>query len=220
MEAASIQSLPLPPPKFFPVSPRQENTASATRRRGWIGWKGKPCGAKCVTKFLLEETFIFSDAAAGIFEEEREDDTCINKCALAFPFLLSRFVRRSQFLSLFPCPSSVGSPSATGAALRSLFPVRSVRQGEGLQLPSERASWERLVESELWKCIIGGREGGKGGEGKHNKKALHIRGKCRKREDERAREEGSWNAAFIPKNGTRNVKCRAAAAARFLLSPP
>ena len=98
--------------------------------------------------------------------------------------------------------------------------MRSVRQGEGLQLPSERASWERLIESELWKCIIGGREGGKGGEGKHNKKALHIRGKCRKREDERAREEGSWNAAFIPKNGTRNVKCRAAAAARFLLPPP
>ena len=46
---------------------------------------------------------------------------------------------------------------------------------------SEGASWERLVESELWKCIIGGRGGGKGGEGKHNKKALHIRGKCRKR---------------------------------------
>ena len=84
MQAASIQSLPLPPPKFIPVSPRQENTASATRRRGWIGWRGKPCGAKCVTKFLLEETFIFSDAVTiGIFEEEREDDTCINKCALA-----------------------------------------------------------------------------------------------------------------------------------------
>lgn len=63
-----------------------------------------------MTKFLLE-TFIFSDAAAGIFEEEEdEDDTCINKCAAAFPLSLppslSLFVRRSQFLPIFPCPLS------------------------------------------------------------------------------------------------------------------
>ena len=124
--AASIQSLPLPPPKFFPISPRQqENAASATRRRGWIGWRGRPCGAKCVTKFLLEETFIFSDAAIGIFEE---DDTCINKCALAFPFLLSLSLC-APFTIPLPISMSVGSPSertGEGAALRSLFPVRSV----------------------------------------------------------------------------------------------
>ena len=93
--------------------------------------------------------------------------------------------------SLFPCPPSVGSPSATvGRGVKELVScaVGTPRRVSNCRA-SERASWERLVESELWKCIIGGRGGGKGGEGKHNKKkALHIRGKCRKRGKKRVEE--------------------------------
>ena len=204
-----------------------ERICTAAAAATWMDGSGfvNPCVAPPRDEIPAGD-IIFSDAA-GIFEE---DDTCINKCAaaadaadaaaaafLSIPLCAAQYFHVRWVLLLFGVGDAVTRRSGGGAAaLRSLFPVRSVRQGEGLQLPSERASWERLVESELWKCIIGGREGGKGGEGKHNKKALHIRGKCRKR----GTREGLRNAAFIPKNGTRNVKCRAAAAARFLLSPP